>query len=396
MQGVGRPLQQAGDALEPSFRSQPGVRYCASMASASRNWWPRRLALAFAAWTAVGAFLVAQRYLFDVSLGARFDLFASLVQNLPSVWLWALITPLIMNLSRLFPLQSGKWHKNLVFHFLFGLAFLCGDVLLDMLVAQWLPAARQLSLPARLSSKSFINLFSYAAVVALAHALQYSRQLSERKARTAELEKEVLAAQLTALQMQLRPHFLFNALNSVASLIRSRQGPKAIRAVTGLADLLRLVLKRDGAQLVPLRQEMELVDRYLRIEQIRFEHRLDAKVHVEPQVLDALVPCLVLQPLVENAVHHGIDSTEGVGRVYVEARRDVDMIRIWVRNSGPLLDLSAAEREANGVGLRNTRARLNHLYGPRHRLELRPDTGGGALAELVIPFDTGAGPEAVP
>lgn len=370
---------------------------CASMTPSSPMRWPRGLALAFAAWTAVGVFLVAQRYLFDVSLRARFDLFASLVQNLPSVWLWALITPLIMNLSRQFPLQRGEWQKNLVFHFLFSFAFLSGDVLLDMLVAKWIPSARQLSFASRLSSKSFINLFSYAAVVALAHALQYSRQLSEKKARTAELEKEVLAARLTALQMQLRPHFLFNALNSVAWLIRSRQGPQAIRAVTGLADLLRLVLKRDGAQLVPLRQEMELVDRYLHIEQIRFENRLEAKVHVEPQVLDALVPCLVLQPLVENAVHHGIDSAQGVGRVHVEARRDADMLHISVRNSGPVLDLNAAGQEADGVGLGNTRARLKHLYGPRHRLELHPEAGGGALAELAIPFHTGVGPqEAVP
>src|SRR5262252_6942841 len=364
------------------------------MSTSKAKEWPLNLAIAFLVWTAVGVFLISQRYLFALSVGARFNLFSSVVANFPSVWLWAAITPLIVEFSRRFPLPGNAWRRHLLFHFLLSLVFALADVSLDSLLSWWIPSAgARLSFVARFWNKSFINLFSYAAVVALAHALQYSRQLSERKARTAELEKEVLAARLTALQMQLRPHFLFNALNSVASLIRSRQGPQAIRAVTGLADLLRLVLKRDGAQLVPLRQEMELVDRYLHIEQIRFENRLEAEVHVDPQVLDALVPCLVLQPLVDNAVHHGIESAEGVGRVYVEAKRDLGMIHIWVRNSGPALDLSAAEREANGVGLRNTRARLNHLYGPRHRLELRSDTGGGALAELVIPFDAGAGPQ---
>src|SRR5262249_21854403 len=160
------------------------------------------------------------------------------------------------------------------------------------------------------------------AVVAVAYALQYSRQLSERKALTTELEKEVLYARLSALQMQLRPHFLFNALNSVASLVRSQQPSQAIRAITGLSDLLRFVLKRDGAQLVPLREEMELVDRYLRIEQIRFENRLEARLDVDPRVLDALVPCLLIQPLVENAVQHGIDSVRGAGRVEVEVKCD--------------------------------------------------------------------------
>ncbi len=249
---------------------------------------------------------------------------------------------------------------------------------------------RRLPLVARVWSRSFINLFAYGAVVAVAYALQYSRQLSERKTRTAELEKEVLWARLSALQMQLRPHFFFNALNSIASLVRSQQPSQAIRAITGLADLLRLVLKRDGAQLVPLREEMELVDRYLRIEQIRFENRLVARLDVDPQVLDALVPCLLIQPLVENAVQHGIDSGQGVGRVEVEVKRDAGMLRVYVRNSGAVLDLASARQVRDGIGLGNTRARLRHLYGERHHLELRPEAHGGALAELTIPFHTEA------
>src|SRR5262249_34710700 len=164
---------------------------------------------------------------------------------------------------------------------------------------------------------------------------------------------------------------------------RSQQPSQAIRAITGLADLLRFVLKRDGAQLVPLREEMELVDRYLRIEQIRFENRLDARLDVDPQVLDALVPCLLIQPLVENAVQHGIDSGRGGGRVEVEVKRDGGMLRLCVRNSGAVLDLGSVEQVADGIGLGNTRARLRHLYGERHRLELRPEADGGALAELT-------------
>jgi len=359
------------------------------VSSSGAKHWPLTLVVAFVVWTAVGAFFISQRYLFALSVGARFELVSSAIANFPSVWLWATITPLIMELSHRFPLHRGSWRKYLPLHFLLSLGFGVADVSLDRLIAWWIPSAGpRLSLLARFWNKSFINVFSYGAVVAVAHALQYSRQLAERKARTAELEKEVLSARLTALQMQLQPHFLFNALNSVASLIRAQQGPQAVRALTGVADLLRFVLKRDGRQLVPLREEMELVDRYLRIEQIRFESRLEAKLHVDPGLLEALVPSLILQPLVENAVHHGIDSTQPVGRVEVTVARDADMLRMCVRNSGPVLDLASAGRAADGVGLSNTRARLQHLYGERYRLELRAAQGGGALAELAIPFHT--------
>jgi hypothetical protein len=356
------------------------------VSSSRTKGWPVTLALAFVVWTAVGAFFVSQRYLFALSVGARFDLVSSAIANFPSVWLWAVITPLIMELSRRFPLQGGDWHKYLLFHFLLSLGFGVADVSLDMLVANWTHSAGpRLSLLARFWNKSFINVFSYGAVAAVAHALQYSRQLAERKARAAELEKEVLSARLTALQRQLQPHFLFNALNSVASLIRAQQGPQAVRALTGLADLLRFVLKREGRELVALREEMELVDRYLRIEQIRFENRLEAKLHVDPGLLDALVPSLILQPLVENAVHHGIDSTQ-VSKVEVTVERNADMLCLSVQNTGAALDLASAGRAAEGVGLSNTRARLQHLYGERYRLELRAAEGGGALAELAIPF----------
>jgi len=359
------------------------------MSNSKAKEWPLNLAIAFLVWTAVGAFLISQRYLFALSVGARFNLFSSAVANFPSVWLWAAITPLIVEFSRRFPLPGNAWRRHLLFHFLLSLVFALADVSLDSLLSWWIPSAgARLSFVARFWNKSFINVFSYAAVAAVAHALQYSRQLSERKARTAELEKEVLRAHLTALQMQLRPHFLFNALNSVVSLIRSQQGAQAIRALTRLADLLRFVLKRDGAQLVRLREEMELVDRYLRVEQTRFENRLETKLHVDPELLDALVPSLVLQPLVENAVHHGIDTTQSVGRVDVEVKRDADMLRILVRNSGAALDLAASGPAADGIGLGNTRARLRYLYGDRHRLELRAAEGGGALAELAIPLQT--------
>ena len=359
------------------------------MSSSEVKSWARTFAIAFAIWTAVGAFIISQRYLFALSVAARFDFFASAAMNFASIWLWALMTPAIIALAHRFPLHAGSWQRNLVLHFLFSVAFAAADVCLDTWVARSIHSTTaQLSLVSRFWNKSFINLFSYAAVTAVAHAIQYSHQLADRKARTAELEKEVLRARLAALQMQLRPHFLFNALNSVASLIRSQQSAQAIRALSGLADLLRFVLKRDGAQLVPLRDEMELIDRYLRIEQIRFENRLEARLDVDPQVLDALVPSLILQPLVENAVHHGIESARGIGHVDVEVRRDADMLRVCVRNSGPLLDLASAPGEVDGVGLGNTRARLQHLYGEHHRFELRAAAGGGALAELAIPFQS--------
>jgi LytS/YehU family sensor histidine kinase len=180
--------------------------------------------------------------------------------------------------------------------------------------------------------------------------------------------------------MQIRPHFLFNALNTISGLVRVDDKASAITMLAGLGDLLRMLLRSDGAQEVPVRQEVELIEHYLQIEQVRFGDQLAIEVNVEPDVEDALVPNLILQPLVENAVRHGVGGA--TGRVAVTVRRVGATLRMEVSDSG---EAQPAGGDRVGIGLSNTRARLERLYGGVHRFELT-QTAAGTSAIIEIPF----------
>src|SRR4051812_26038706 len=187
---------------------------------------------------------------------------------------------------------------------------------------------------------------------------RYYRLYLERRVLASELEAQLSRAQLHALQMQIRPHFLFNTLNTISGLVRTDDKAAAITMLAGLGDLLRLLLRSDGAQEVPVRQELELIERYLQIEQVRFGDKLAIELNVEDGVEDALVPNLILQPLVENAVRHGIGAA--TGRVSVVVERVGETLRLAVSDSG---DGGLHDAESQGIGLANTRARLERLYG---------------------------------
>lgn len=286
----------------------------------------------------------------------------SLAVSFSSVWLWALMTPVIFGACENWPLDREVWHKNLSVHLVICIAFAWLDALLTSFVARRVHApGAHLSQLSRFFGSSFINTFSYVAVAVTAHAHRYYQLLSERKAANAELQRELLQAQLQALQMQLRPHFLFNALNTIASLICAGQNPQAIRTLAGLAELLRAVLKSDTALLVPLKQEMAFLEKYLGIEKVRFEDRLRTRLTVDGQALDALVPSLILQPLVENALQHGIDSALGTGSVDIEVTRRDEMLWMRVWNSGAGPDQRSPKREAMASGS-EIRARASAGY----------------------------------
>jgi LytS/YehU family sensor histidine kinase len=219
-----------------------------------------------------------------------------------------------------------------------------------------------------------------------------------------QLKAALADARFSALSQQLRPHFLFNALNTIAGLVRVGDGPAAVAMIAGLGELLRLLLRSDGAQEVPLRQELDIIERYLRIEQARFGEQLAVDVTVEPGIEEALVPNLILQPLVENAVRHGIGAAAANGWVSVLVERAGGTLRLEVRDSGEAqcgdgkrdgggiggiggIGGVGGERDGGGIGLSNTRARLQRLYGDEHRFELM-HTARGTAAVIEIPLHT--------
>ncbi|HJU64922.1 MAG TPA: sensor histidine kinase, partial [Gemmatimonadaceae bacterium] len=232
--------------------------------------------------------------------------------------------------------------------------------------------------------------FSYVtfwAIVFVVHAADYYRLYRERELRSARLEGALATAQLRALQAQIHPHFLFNTLNAIASLIPD-DPTAAEEMVEALSDLLRAALDEGGTREIVLARELDLTDQYVRIQQIRFHDRLAVHRHVDPDTLDALVPPLVLQPLVENAIEHGIASRPSGGVVTLRVQRDGNHLLLTVEDNGNGISSPVPARASSGIGLANTRARLESLHGSQARLEVgnRSVDGGGAYARLQLPL----------
>jgi LytS/YehU family sensor histidine kinase len=240
------------------------------------------------------------------------------------------------------------------------------------------------------SFRSFFGdlLYSFCLTVVAAYAWEYAKHIKREQLMQERLQARLARAELHALKMQLQPHFLFNTLHTISNLA-SVDSTKAQRMIARLSELLRLSLDHVTSEAVPVRRELDFLKTYLDIEQTRFEERLRVTIDFDEEVLDAELPNMLLQPLVENAIKHGVEPREEGGRVIVTARRQGDSLALEVRDNGD--GLMGAIRE--GTGVRNTRERLHHLYGPgRQQFTLAAGADGGTLAAVVIPFDTDDGP----
>jgi two-component system, LytTR family, sensor kinase len=234
--------------------------------------------------------------------------------------------------------------------------------------------------------KSFhFNLWIYWIILAVAHALDYYQESQERELRTSELERHLAQARLQSLQMQLNPHFLFNTLHAISALMH-KDVEAADRMIARLSDLLRYALESTASQEVPLHQELGFLDRYLEIEQARFGDRLVVRKNIEPAAMDAMVPNLILQPLVENAIRHGIEPHSRRGEIALSARLDSGgLLHLEVQDNGTGLDEEEGLLE-EGVGLSNTRARLAELYGKDHKFALQNAPESGLVVRVSIPY----------
>jgi LytS/YehU family sensor histidine kinase len=228
------------------------------------------------------------------------------------------------------------------------------------------------------------TMMTFAAIVGLSHAIEYYRESRARALKAAHLETRLAEARLKTLEAQLHPHFLFNTLHAISALIHS-QPDAADRMISRLSDLLRITFAGTGAARVPLQEELEFLQKYLEIEQTRFQDRLTVRYDIDPDTLDAEVPRLILQPLVENAIKHGVAPKLEPGTICIAARRDGDRLHLEVRDDGVGLSTAGRARLDSGVGLSNTRARLECLYGSAQTLEFS-DAGQGLTVELRFPF----------
>jgi two-component system, LytTR family, sensor kinase len=313
----------------------------------------------------------------------------------------ALLAPFILAFARRFPIGGGTWKRNLPLHMLAAFVFTAGHAAWMILLEQ--PQSAKDIMPVTLKYWSSLTLWAlnqdafdtYGTMVAIAHVWMYYERVRDREVRASQLEGQLARTQLEMLKLQLQPHFLFNTLNAISALMHQNVY-SAQDMLSRLSDLLRVSLDNVAVQEVPLKSEIEFVRNYLHIEQVRFQDRLTVTMDIDPETLDTMVPNMLLQPLVENSIRHGIARSSGPGTIRIESKHVVGAIRITIQDNGPGLPSVLKNGNGNGngnghgrtkggLGLANTRARLQQLYGDAHRLEVVNAPGGGALVTLTVP-----------
>ncbi len=348
--GAPLPWAQGGRQLEVPVpaRADPRVR------PAYPRWW-----VVLGAWTAWGLLWSAQVALSYRLGGKPIPFFVALRLQMPLGCAWALLTPGIILLGRRFPPFEGRrWPLGIAVNLLASMAVVFTLGLGQIVNMRWVQGTPPDAQPLLLAAfRSWVFWLSsdgllYWAVLAIDSGVKRYREVRERELRASQLEAQLAAARLEALKMQLQPHFLFNALHTIGQLIRTGQGALAVQVVGGLGDLLRMVLDGAGTQEVPFKQELEFLRNYLDIEQIRFRDRLKVVVDAAPDTFDARVPHLILQPLVENAIRHGITPRTTPGRLLVSARRINGDLHLMVRDDGAGLPSPLGPAETRGVGLK--------------------------------------------
>ena len=338
-----------------------------------------------AAWGLAALVYSTHLYLYHALRGAGTAWRGDLAQATAHFGVWALLTPLVLAVAARRELPGYRWQRNLPLHLLTAVAVAAVQVALHTLVEHlWIHRGEGGSAALLSHFAGFFSRTYYANVLlyfALVLGVGLWRRAARARSREADLQRHLVQAQLEALRLRLQPHFLFNALHAISALVPD-QPEKAQRMVARLADLLRGVLAT-RAEEIPLREELALARAYLDVEQVRFEDRLAVSVESDPALAEALVPALLLQPLIENAIRHGIARRPGAGRLDVRAAAAAQRLVLAVRDDGQ--GLAAAETGA-GVGLGSLRARLERLYEGRASLSLRPLPGGGAETVVELPL----------
>jgi len=304
-----------------------------------------------------------------------------LVWNFSEAYIWVLFTPVICAITVRWGFTVGGWRKSLLIHVATGLLMMTIGAWLLLLPSDYLGIA-----PTRLRvlSLALQDLPRYFVTAAVTQIVLYYSTLRQREAESAQLEARLAQAQLENLQSQIQPHFLFNALNSIAILTRKDPG-SAERMTLQLAALLRVSLECVASQEIPLRQELEFLQNYLDIQQTRFRDRLSVSMNVDPGLLASLVPSLILQPLVENAIRHGIAKSAAAGYVHITAERENGYMKIVIDDNGVGMGVGSGQGQ-DGVGLSNTRARLRQLYGEHHQFRIDSTEGKGCRVTLAVPL----------
>jgi two-component system LytT family sensor kinase len=337
--------------------------------------------LVFLIATTIGLLAASQLYIGRMGDDEPYTVAHALIMQMPAVYMWAALVPIIAWLLRRYP-------RRILLHLGFAIVLIVTRAAVQLWfmhsIGHGYPAGHSIvpHLQAEMRYSGLVHLVVYSLIVVGILGFQSYRELQKRQVEASQLAEQLAQAQLQALRMQIHPHFLFNALNAVNMLIRAGDKTRAIQAVTGLSELLRHVVDGAPLQEVRLKDEVGFLERYLNIEAVRFGERLQVIKDIPDEAAHALVPNLVLQPLVENAIRHGISERTDSGRIEIRAHRENGTLIMTVQDDGHGVNA----RHEEGVGLANTRARLQRLYGDAHVLKIERAAGGGTMATVEIPY----------
>jgi two-component system LytT family sensor kinase len=358
----------------------------------------RAYTICFLACTALGVYFFSQGLVQKFVSGDPTPWWHHLIGWLTGIYICALLAPGVLRLGRRFSFERRNWRRRTALHLLFSLAFASIQVTVEseLLFRFGVFPAVMKSFMATFVFLLVIafhqNVITYWLILAGQYAIRYYRQYleSERQAlrlelHASELNAQLARAHLSALKMQLQPHFLFNTLNAIMVLVRQQKGGQAEEMLARLSDLLRCVLDDVETQEVPLRRELEYLQLYLSIEQVRFQDRLRVNISADPASLDAAFPHMGLQPIVENAIRHGIGRSSAAGKIRISASRVNQTLEVRVQDDGPGFPAGNFSL-SRGIGLANTRARLNQLYGAAGQLTVENGEDCGAVVTMVLPY----------
>lgn len=341
-------------------------------------------------WTLVGLSFAGQFYISSAKAGSSVSWSQAVLWSLGDWYVFALLSWPAGRWVMRHPIEKSRWVvpvlKHLVGSALFSAAYMVLRAGLGQVQGYWTgrPTSFAEAFAPLLVKTWHLNLLIYWVILAVVHAMENARKYQERARRTVELERGLVEARLQALQMQLNPHFLFNTLHSISTLMH-RDVELADRMIARLGDLLRYSLDNSDTQEVSLDRELEALELYLDIEQTRFGPRLATEFAIANETREAMVPNLILQPIVENAIRHGIEPTGRAGLIEIESRKEGTLLVLEIRDNGTGLKPGARE----GVGMSNTRARMKALYGEDASVFAGTNPSGGCLVRLRLPFRPG-------
>jgi two-component system, LytTR family, sensor kinase len=345
----------------------------------------------WACWTALALLYVGQTYLANEKQGREVALYTVFAIEFCYAYVWALLTPVVFSLGRKYHLNFGLRGRRFLFHVVMSLLFgLLTRATREILLLLWASSAAFSALD---FLRAVFFAFDYGMIVywlllLIDYTVEYNRRFRAEELKASKLETQLAQAQLNALKMQLQPHFLFNTLNSISALLH-QDAEAADRMVARLGELLRLTLDNSRTQEVTLEKELDYLRSYLSIEEIRFQERLSVEIQIEPSTKKLLIPNLLLQPIVENAIKHGISKQRKPGKITIRAEKQKDKLRIQVQDNGPgtLFDESSGIVVKQGFGLSSTQARLLQYYGEgKFLFDVSSAPGGGFRVTFELPI----------